>query len=413
MSGNYWIASQLFLHESEIEKLTLNGIKQSILKAKEHMGLDSLIIHSTDMRITEKTIAFCRENEIDSYLWFPILADSWNFKPNDDELLLQHTGKWGNGTIGAWESLIADGEEFRFVCPNNYNATNRIFNSYQYLLERLDYDGVMLDRIRYPSCASGFESLFTCFCEHCKSKFEKSFGYSIEKVSKKITRFFTQLQNLDKAALKEWTEMQSLLNPVELEDQISFKKQNVVDVVSRFSEFAKSRGLIVGLDLYSPSIAPTVFQDYSMLSAYCDWIKPMLYCHVKGPAGLPFEIDCLWRALGSLNSSLAATEIKSFFERALRQSLPENRECLLKQGVPEEILQVELSRIKAEKIADDVRIYPGIEAVQLPEYGVDITPQIMEKYLAPVKKKSEGIIASWNLPSISEENLKLIGKTLK
>ena len=79
-----------------------------------------------------------------------------------------------------------------------------------------------------------------------------------------------------------------------------FKKRSIARIVERFSEQARGRGLQVGLDLYSYSLAPLVGQDYELLSRAGDWIKPMTYCRAIGPAGLPLELACLLEAFQAL-----------------------------------------------------------------------------------------------------------------
>ena len=54
------------------------------------------------------------------------------------------------------------------------------FSKYKDLVSRLDLDGVMLDRIRYPSCANGLESLFTSFCDCCQAKYRTKTGFTFE-----------------------------------------------------------------------------------------------------------------------------------------------------------------------------------------------------------------------------------------
>ena len=75
------------------------------------------------------------------------------------------------------------------------------------------------------------------------------------------------------------------------------------------------------LNLYAPFMAPFVGQDYEILAAHADFIKPMLYRQTFAPAGMGFEYDLLKAAapqaegypefemsLDFLNSQLEAME---------------------------------------------------------------------------------------------------------
>jgi hypothetical protein len=54
-------------------------------------------------------------------------------------------------------------------------------------------------------------------------------------------------------------------------------------------------------------------------------------------------------------------------------------------------------------------VYAGIEAVSIPYFRIDVTPDALRRSLACLEGAAGGLIASWNLLHISEENLRLIG----
>ncbi len=167
-------------------------------------------------------------------------------------------------------------------------------------MDQVDFDGVFLDRIRYPSCTNGFESLFTCFCEFCQTKFSALYGVSLEPSRPKIADLLKKLKQLSAQELNRHHRLESLWDGSGLETFFEFRNKNVYGRVNTFVDYARSQDKQVGLDLYTPSLAPFVSQDYRFLSQCCDWIKPMSYCHVIGPAGVPLEIFCLIQALQEL-----------------------------------------------------------------------------------------------------------------
>ena len=85
--------------------------------------------------------------------------------------MLNYDGTRGYGKTGTWQELAKGEESFRFYCPNREGAVEEVLRAYTGLLDRLDFAGVMLDRIRYPSAVNGFETLFGCFCDACDRDF--------------------------------------------------------------------------------------------------------------------------------------------------------------------------------------------------------------------------------------------------
>jgi hypothetical protein len=59
-----------------------------------------------------------------------------------------------------------------------------------------------------------------------------------------------------------------------------------------------------------------------------------------------------------------------------------------------------------------VRIYPGIEAVRHPGFGIDIRKDTLDRYLENLPNWISGVIASWNLLYIPDENLRHLSSRL-
>jgi hypothetical protein len=81
---------------------------------------------------------------------------------------------------------------------------------------------------------------------------------------------------------------------------------------------------------------------------------------------------------------------------------------LLQAGLGEQVITSELQKIAAGNLSGGARILTGIEAVRNPDFHIDITEQILERYLARGLQGTAGIVASWNLLYIPDENLKAI-----
>jgi hypothetical protein len=179
--------------------------------------------------------------------------------------------------------------------------------------------------------------------------------------------------------------------------------------VGHFAAAARARGLEVGLDLYSPSLAPTVSQDYGLLSRTCNWLKPMLYCRAVGPAGLPLEVACLQRGLQAACPGIDPRSIRDLLRSLLPWDWPESEDSLLALGLPERTIMTELDLIQRTDLAPGVRVHAGVEAIRHPDFHIDITRDALERSLEALHGRADGLVASWNLLYLPDENLRAIG----
>jgi hypothetical protein len=405
------VSTQLFIGDQEKRTFFPEQIRQKIISAKKYANIRSILIWADENPESyHHIVQICREYEIQTYLWFPVFADIPGYAPQEEQFVTSYEDSRGYGKIGRWDALGQGDEKFLFICPNNTPAVDDVLCLYTRLVDQVDFDGVFLDRIRYPSCTNGFELLFTCFCDFCRDKFSKLYDTTLDDYRQTIADFVQHLEHITPEEFNRYNSLESLWKSADLQQFFEFRNRNIFEAVKRFSEYARSKNKHVGLDLYTPSLAPFVAQDYALLSQCCDWIKPMSYCHVIGPAGVPLEISCLIWALEVLCPNLHEQDIVQFFERMLQVPLPKSVEAILAQGIPEEFVARELEKIENLSLVDDVRVYPGIEAVENPHFSLTIDQQILGKYLAHIHHRADGCIASWNLLYIPDENWKILGE---
>ncbi|GAH70674.1 unnamed protein product, partial [marine sediment metagenome] len=80
--------------------------------------------------------------------------------------------------------------------------------------------------------------------------------------------------------------------------------------------------------------------------------------------------------------------------------------------ISENIISREMQKVKEFNLPEKVDIYVGLEAVQIPRV-CHIDKSILKKYLESVIEEDiKGILLSWNLWKIPDENLKLVGDFL-
>jgi len=409
-----WIGTQIVLNNITNNSLHKNdNLKKKLATAKEALNLDALMIWSDinkkDLDLVRK---ICRDFKIKTYLWYPILADIPGFKVRWEQSVETFDGLHGYGKNGRWDKLGKGEEDFLFLCPNDEQNIRRIFDQYQNKIIESGFDGVFLDRIRFPSPSNGFELLFSCFCKSCLHKFYNNYGEDLKGYRNQAKTVFKKFKTIDVNYLQTCQSFSDIIIRDSLKKFYDFRKQNIYQVLKMFADKAKQMGKLVGVDLFAPSLAPLVSQDYQLLAKTCDWIKPMIYCHTSSPAGLPLELYCLIRAILEINPTLDEGQLIQEISRIIGVDLPTQINDLLKNGISENIICSEMQRITEFNLPEKVDIYVGIEAVQIPKV-CNIDGSILKKYLESfIKTETKGIILSWNLLKIPDENLKLAGDIL-
>ncbi len=410
-----WIGSQIvlsnipnnYLHKSD-------NLKKKLAMAKDALDLDALIVWPD---FTKKNLDLvrdiCTDFEIKTYLWYPILADISGFKVRPEQAVETFDGLHGYGRNGCWDKLGKGEEDFLFLCPNDEQSISKIFNQYQNKIVESGFDGVFLDRIRFPSPSNGFETLFSCFCKSCLDKFYINYNEDLENYRNQTETIFKRFKTIDVNYLQTCQSFSDIIIRDNLKNFFNFRKQNIYQVLKMFADKARQMGKLVGIDLFAPSLAPLVSQDYQLLAKTCDWMKPMIYCHTSSPAGFPLELYCLLKAILDINPALDEEQLIQAVSRLIGVDLPTQLNDLLKDGVSERIICGEMQKIKELNLPEKVNIYVGLEAVQMP--GVcHINKSILKKYLESViiEEDIKGIILSWNLLKIPDENLKFVGDFL-
>ena len=409
-----WIGTQIVLNNVNYHELERNDcLRRKLSLAKETLNLDTLIIWpDSDYKGLHLTREICLELKIKTYLWYPVLADISLFRIRLEQTVETFQGLHGYGASGSWEKLGQGGEDFFFLCPNDSGNLNNIFQHFQHILKLADLDGVFLDRIRFPSPANGLETIYTCFCPYCLESFYNDYGEDLNKYRNEIKNIFKRFKTLDIDGLVTYEHLSQIFMSANLKKFFDFRRKSIYKTTKMFADKARENGKLIGLDLFAPSLAALVGQDYKLLAEVCDWIKPMIYCHTTGPAGLPLELSSLLKALMNLAPNLEEELLIQEISRMLGVCLPGKRETLLKKGVPEEIIRMEMQKVNDSDLEKKTKIYIGWEAVQIPDIAY-IDSGVLEKYLSTIWKSNlEGKVISRDLLKIPDENLKLVGDFL-
>jgi hypothetical protein len=332
------------------------------------------------------------------FRWHPLLTGDGTFVPRPE-----------------WRTVGLDGEpvpgfrglpEFTFVCPNRPAVREAVRRHLADVLQCGDYDGVFLDRIRYPSPAADPGRLLACFCDDCR-RVAATEGLDLEDARRRIRALLSTPERA--AAL-----VRTLLGPLAsgtpdpdlaaLHAFLDFRARSVTRCVRTVADLVHAEGLAVGLDCFSPALASLVGQDLGALNAHCEWIKIMAYGHALGPASLPFELLDL---AGWLVGRRAASEadVLAWLSLATRLPLPRTRTALRERGLAPEALALETGRARAAGVSP---LLAGIELVEI-EGLAQLNPrQIVADLRAFREAGADGLVLSWDLWHIPLERLGLV-----
>ncbi len=185
-------------------------------------------------------------------------------------------------------------ETFRFACPNNPDALETTLPYLERMLTTYNFDGVFLDKFRFPSPANGLQETLTCFCRHCYQAASQR-GLDLAQVKSVLEQPQKSMVVASSKAVfpgARWLEELLASHPV-LQEFVRFRCDSITRVTARVRAMTARLGKKLALDVFSPGLAPLVGQDYVALKPYAEWVKPMIYRFAKGPVGLCLELPQL------------------------------------------------------------------------------------------------------------------------
>lgn len=385
--------TQLYLSAEEKKRYSLDEIEKRLKRILQRPEMSRLLFWNTeDDSYSEMVLQLCRESGTECWLWFPVLADTLvsieNAQPS-----INHKGESGICLPGSMK-LSGEGEEnFSFICPSDRTFDNLTEEYLDDLLDRYDYDGVFLDRIRYPSFANGLPLLYSCVCPECCNRM------SIDR--KGIAREFESLSGDD--FLQLFCEEKPAVGTIKsfpLIHRFLNERMNLItEKVERLNMIIRGRDKGMALDLFSPGLARPVGQDYAALSQIADWIKPMTYAMAWGPAGIPLELDCLFRGIRETFSDMEEDKIIKTLEKMMGHDLKPYWEKRGEIGFPSSLAFSEWKRTDA--YSEKCSFFPGIELVHSELFQTKVPESRVAEAVDLFGGNTE-ILACWNCLEIPE-----------
>ena len=290
-----------------------------------------------------------------------------------------------------WATLGVDGHpipghdnlpEFTFICPNRSAVAD-------FLSERLEsvaasglYQGIFLDRIRFPSPAIDPGRDLACFCQDCTRQAADA-GLDLEQVRHTIQSLSAEV--LVRSLLGEPDQSGSLL-----ELFLDFRNRSISRTVRTLSRQIQSHNLAVGLDCFTPALTRMVGQDLSALDGYANWVKIMTYPRVFGPAGISFELLGLSEWL--IRHDLSEADTMRLLAKVSQLSIPSTKAELADAGLESAALRQEIRRGYELGITN---LLAGIATVQMKEIHESTLQQIQADLES--SRAADGLVISWDL----------------
>ena len=339
-----------------------------------------------------------RPDDPDVYLWYNLLSDYSG--QSEEESVITDRGASCKKWFGWGEEAESEvTESFMFSCPNHPDARQKTLTALSNLLDKYPFDGVFLDKFRYPSPASGLDLTFSCFCPHCCEK-AAEIGLDLDEVKK-------ELRNRDAGTFSvsrrtdDWLAALLSGKPA-LKKFLRFRIDSVLDLVKEVKKITDAHGVKLGFDLFSPSFAEIVGYDYEELKKYADWVKPMTYQFAFGPAGLRLETISLVEGIQK-EFEISEKELFSGASAAVPWFTAEKYQQLKDTAVPMEWIESEMKA--SMDLMKGTPVYFGLECVSFPGV-IDVKPDEAAALLsAAFRNNADGAVLSWDLMHLPLENL--------
>jgi hypothetical protein len=397
------IAAQYLEDAPQLSKITPAAVRDRLRESFKRLPVSMLLL---GWNLPQPLFAAVAEEAtrlgIRLYRWQPLLTGDGVFMSRPEWQVIGLDGNPVEGFRGM--------PEFTFVCPNK-PAVQQAVSAHLEEILLPPYQGIFLDRIRFPSPAEEPLSHLACFCKDCCRAAQESLGFDLAA----FQRFLCS--NLSKAEACRML-AGSLFGdtPPEMPDEVAqglrlfyrFRCESISRFTRQAAELAHSRGLQVGLDCFASALTHMVGQDLQELARWSDWIKVMTYAHVLGPAGLPYELLGLATFLKEY-AGLSEQDGLAFLEQQVGFELPASFHELRQRGLSSAALVAEIKRARQRGVQ---QLLAGLELVEIPGVCELNADQIKQDWRAVMGAGSQGIVLSWDLWHIPLERLDLASDIL-
>jgi hypothetical protein len=327
------------------------------------------------------------------WLWHPLLSGDGHHVPAADRAV---------GPDGRAVPAPLDMPEFSFDCPVRPGALEAALERLDAAAARHAYQGVFLDKIRWPSPSRDPAGELACFCDVCRASAAAE-GIDLEAVASwladargspagRVRLLRALLEGDAEAGLDHFLAWRC--------ERITATVSTAVDRVRRHLG-PDGRPMRVALDVFAPALGRMVGQDITALAPLGEFLKAMLYLGTHGPAGLSYELCRLasWLEAGAVPSPVE--QLAGMLDLPL-PAMPELCRGSLSEAVFESQVDA-LRRLAGSSAA------AGIDAVAIE--GLAVLPdETLERVTRRSLEAGVPIVLSWDLMSIPPARLEGLGR---
>jgi|GEM_PF-1183502 len=393
------IAIQYLEHTAGV---SAHNAREKLRAAFDILPIEKLII---GWNLSESLVTMCadecRKNGTSLYLWQPLLTSDGLFSPDP----AWYTVGLNNKPVPGFEQL----PEFTFACPNRPQVREAVINHIQSTIKNGPYQGIFLDRIRFPSPTTAPDEQLACFCDACEKKAGLS-GLDLNLVRKSIAALLQSRSGTE-------TFVHLLFNPccpAQEEEQavhafLLFRLQSISSLIHNVAAVIKKSGLSIGLDCFSSSLTHIVGQNLRSLAACSDWIKIMCYAHTYGVAGLPYEFIQLINWLVQ-KKGFTEYEAIALVAQATGLPFPHTIKDIRQKGFSPKALEKEIQKARD---AGAKNLFAGIELVDQESITLLHDEQIKADLAAFKNAGAQGLVLSWDLWCMPMKRLKQVKRSFE
>lgn len=259
-----------FVHQMH----TFDEIKEKAERIIKQIKISDIILGwNTDENLNKQLVSYFHEKGIRVLLWLPVLSETEQLK--NTAMITTVSGTQGERV------RVIEHESFSFSCPSSQQNINHVINIYEEYFADIPFDGVFIDKIRFPSFANGYEEGFGCFCKTCQEKFAEL----------DLDELKLLIRHHDQALLVGKYDKNGIYHFYHQGVDMFYQKRAhiITEYITALATYFSSRHLIVGADVYAPFLAYHVGQNTKKISEVVDFIKPMMYRYTEAPAGMRYE----------------------------------------------------------------------------------------------------------------------------
>jgi len=324
-----------------------------------------------DVPLYKKIRRLLKPYKIALFLWLPVFSEIGDLMTGEPIVL--YSGKALN------PFHLNEGEGFDFLCPSSKLNLQNVLQVYETSFEAVGFEGVFLDRIRYPSFSNGFESIFSCFCPRCEKLMEQS-GVA----TTWLKNYITECEQNRCTPINNWERgfPYHQYKEERLREFFDFKHSVIRKSLEELITLFRKKSLKIGLDVFAPSIADFIGQDILALSAMADFIKPMMYFQTFAPAGISYEMTLLETHFGKKIETLPSKHTVDHLSYKDIAWLVEGAKCKILPGFEVNYIKG-IAKTSIEYIEQQLSFYESLEAIK-------------------------GVTLSWNLLDMPQAHLEYI-----